>query len=221
MPAGQPIRVLLIDDHRTVLWGLSRLMETARPQIEVVGTATTQQEALTAVNKHLPHVVLLDMDLGGESGLDLLPQLVAQAAVIVLTGIRNVAIRERAIVAGARGFLHKSEPAAVILKAIACVHAGEPWLDRGTMGRLLDTLSPKGRQAVRPLSPLTTAERKVVDAIVRQKNAPNKVIAAGLCISEHTLRNHLTSVYSKLGVRGRVDLVLGAMARQLAELPSE
>jgi DNA-binding NarL/FixJ family response regulator len=111
----------------------------------------------------------------------------------------------------------------VILKAIVHVHAGEPWLDRGTMGRLLQTMSStrqQGTQAESLQSSLTPAERKVVAAVVRHKSAPNKVVAAGLHISEHTLRNHLSSIYGKLGVKGRVDLVLHAMEHRLGKLPS-
>jgi DNA-binding NarL/FixJ family response regulator len=223
MACAQPIKVLLVDDHRVLLWGLSKLIETARPQIELADLATCKSEALAAMQKHQPDVVLLDLDLGGESGLDLIPQLAGQAAVIILTGLRDSASRERAVVAGARGVVHKSEPAAVILKAIVHVHAGEPWLDRGTMGRLLQTMSStrqQGTQAESLQSSLTPAERKVVAAVVRHKSAPNKVVAAGLHISEHTLRNHLSSIYGKLGVKGRVDLVLHAMEHRLGKLPS-
>ena len=86
----------------------------------------------------------------------------------------------------------------MILKAIARVHAGEPWLDRGSLGKLLDVLGRQAADAETPAhSTLTAAERKVV-AVVRHKGSPNKVIAASLHLSEHTLRNHLASIYSKL-----------------------
>jgi DNA-binding NarL/FixJ family response regulator len=221
MPCAQPIKVLLVDDHRLVLWGLSKLIETAQPQIEIADVATCRGEALAAMQKHKPHVVLLDLDLGGESGLDLVPQLAGQAAVIILTGLRDAASRERAMLSGARGVVHKSEPAAVILKAIVHVHAGEPWVDRSTMGKLLQTMSStrqQGAQAESLQSSLTTAERKVVAAVVRHKSAPNKVVAAGLHISEHTLRNHLSAIYGKLGVNRRLDLILHTMEHQLGNL---
>lgn len=213
--AAQPIKVLLVDDHRSVLWGLAKLVESARPQLELVDLATCHSEALAALEKHRPHVVLVDLDLGGESGLDLVPRLATHAAVLILTGLRDPAAWERAVIAGARGVIHKSERAEVILKAIDRVHAGEPWLERAALGRVLQSLAR--RQSEPPAhDALTPAERKVVAAVVRQRSAPNKLIAASLHLSEHTLRNHLASIYGKLGIKRRVDLVLHAMEHRLA-----
>ncbi|HET7239076.1 MAG TPA: response regulator transcription factor, partial [Terrimicrobiaceae bacterium] len=109
---------MLVDDHRCVLWGLAKLIESARPQLELVDIATCHSEAFAAMQKHRPHVVLLDLDLGGESGFDLVPQLASQAAVLILTGLRDPAAQERAVVAGARGVIYKTESAELILKAI-------------------------------------------------------------------------------------------------------
>ena len=214
--ATQPIRVVLVDDHRSVLWGLTKLIESARPVLELVDVATCHSEALAAMEKHRPHVVLLDLDLGSESGFDLVPQLASQAAVLILTGLRDPAAREHAVLAGARGVIHKSEPAEVILKAIERVHAGEPWLDRTAMGRVLQSLSRRQSEQA-PHDTLTAAERKVVAAVVRQRSAPNKVIAAALHLSEHTVRNHLASIYGKLEISKRLDLVLYAMEHGLVQ----
>ena len=106
----QPIRVLLVDDHRSVLWGLTKLIESAHPQLELVDVATCHSEALAAMEQNRPHVVLLDLDLGSESGFDLVPQLASQAAVLILTGFATLP-PEHAVLAGARGVIHKSEPA--------------------------------------------------------------------------------------------------------------
>ena len=72
--ATEPIGVLVVDHHRCLLWGLARLIESARPRLELAGLATCHSEALSAMEKHRPNVVLLDLDLGSESGFDLLPQ---------------------------------------------------------------------------------------------------------------------------------------------------
>jgi two-component system nitrate/nitrite response regulator NarL len=214
----QPIRVLLVDDHRSVLWGLGKLIEAARPQLELAESATCRREALAALDRRCPDIVLLDLDLGGECGIDLVPQLRARAGVqvIILTGLRDRETCDRAVLAGARGMVHKTESAEVVLKAIVRVHAGELWLDRATVGKLFH--APQNPQADRPLDgqhALTPAERRIVAAVVRHKGAPNKVIADALHLSEHTLRNHLASIYSKLDVHNRLDLVLYAMEHGL------
>ena len=200
------IRVLIVDDHRSVLWGLAKLVESARPEMEVIDAVTTGEEALAALARHHPDVVLLDLDLGSESGLQLLPLMREHVAVIVLTASREVS-SEDLVLNGARGVIHKSEPADVILKAIRRVHAGDTWVDRSTMSRALKAL--RGRKASSSES-LTPAERRVVSAVLEHSSAPNKVIAASLHISEHTLRNHLAKIYSKLDIRRRIDLVLHA-----------
>lgn len=223
IPASSPIRVLVIDDHRSVLWGLGKLIESARPRMQLADTATCRREAMAAMAQHHPDVVLLDLDLGDEEGLELLPALRDDAAVVILTGSRDALTRERAVMQGARGVIHKAEPAEVILKAIVRVHAGETWVDRGTMGRLLNTLATQ-RRAAPPArvgyDTLSPAERKVLGAVLRKKGAPNKVIAASLNLSEHTLRNHLSAVYDKLGIHRRVELVLYAIEHKLDRLPA-
>ena len=72
---SEPIRVFLIDDHRSILWGLERLIESGRPAMRVVGSATSCNEAVGALDKALPDVILLDLDLGTESGMDAIPKL--------------------------------------------------------------------------------------------------------------------------------------------------
>lgn len=213
-----PIRVLLVDDHRSVLWGLGKLIESARPQAQLARCATCGAEALAAIDEETPDIVLLDLDLGGESGIELLPKLRAREGVkvIVLTGLRDPATRERAVLAGARGFVQKTEPADTILKAIVHVHAGELWLDRATIGKLFDAKAPAAECSRASGRVLTPAERRIIPAVVRYKGAPNKVIADALHLSEHTLRNHLASIYAKLDVHSRLDLVLYAMEHGLA-----
>lgn len=84
------IRVLLVDDHRTVLWGLGKLIDSAKPRMHVVGTAVSADEALALAVAERPDVVLLDLDLGGSSGLEILSDLLGRcdAKVLILTGAR-------------------------------------------------------------------------------------------------------------------------------------
>jgi DNA-binding NarL/FixJ family response regulator len=110
----------------------------------------------------------------------------------------------------------------VILSAVQRVHAGELWIDRGTTARVFSSLARTHADGVRDCARsdvLTRRERWIVASVVRHKGAPNKVIADDLHISGHTLRNHLASIYSKLGVHRRLDLVLYAIERGLAQQP--
>src|SRR3954466_4343112 len=132
MPIDPAIRVFLIDDHRTILWGLEKLIESAKPAMRVVGSATSYGEALKVLDKASPDVILLDLDLGEESGLDAIPKLIAasKARILILTGLREESVHPSAVLAGARGVIEKEARAESILAAIAKVHEGEVWLDR-------------------------------------------------------------------------------------------
>src|SRR5213075_3130595 len=107
---SEPIRVFLIDDHRSILWGLERLIESGRPAMRVVGSSTGCSEALSILDEARPDVILLDLDLGAESGLDAIPRLLAatSAKILILTGVRDESVRQEAIIAGARGVVEKA-----------------------------------------------------------------------------------------------------------------
>lgn len=213
-----PISVMLVDDHKSVLWGLEKLIDGEKPRMRVVDSATCSREALSGVQKHRPDVILLDLDLGGESGMSLISKLRAfgNTKVVILTGMKNAEMREQAVMEGAAGVVLKTEPAQVILNAIERVHGGELWLDRGTTARVFASLSRRQGSAAAPADGgLTGSERRVVASVVRYKGAPNKVIADALHISGHTLRNHLASIYGKLGIHRRLELVLYAMEHGL------
>lgn len=220
--AGGSIGVLLVDDHWSVLWGLNKLIDSAQPRMQVVGTATSGDEALAAARRYRPDVVLLDLDLGETNGLDLLPGLVRDfdAKVLIVTAMRDPELRERAVLQGASGVVNKAEPAEVILKAIEHVSRGELWLDRTTTAKVIAAMSGHGKQKQddaedSAIAALTQKEREIIVAVVKHKGAPLKVIADALCLSSHTVRNHLAAIYSKLGVHSRLDLFMYATERGL------
>ena len=116
-----PIGVLVIDDQRAVREGLARLIACAQIPLRCVCTAATGAEALSAVALLHPEVVVLDVDLGGEDGLMLLPQLSLTASVLVLTSHGDDATRARATRLGARAFIEKHQPAAELLGSIVAM----------------------------------------------------------------------------------------------------
>lgn len=212
-----PIKIMLIDDHRSVLWGLEKLIDSEKPKMEVIGTATNAAEALTLLATISPDVILTDLDLNGESVVSTIPSLLlkSKAKVLVLTGSRDLELRDSAMLAGARGIVEKGDTAETILKAIDMIHRGEIWIDRSTTSRIFNELSRKKNAAAedpeyRKISSLTRKERLTAAEVANDAAANTKAIATRLCISENTLRNHLTSIYAKLEISSRLELFVYA-----------
>lgn len=207
-----PVRVLLLDSHCIVLFGLEKLINSQRPKMEVVGKFTTCSEALSQMERLSPDVILLALDLGIENGIDAIPRLIAasNAKVLIFTGLHDLVAYDRAMLAGARGIVEKKEAEETILRAIEKVHEGQLWLDNAGISRLIKFAHQKttknGNIDEKKLKTLTARERAVVATVTSHAGAPCKVIAATLNISERTLRNHLSAIYEKLGVTNRVGL---------------
>jgi DNA-binding NarL/FixJ family response regulator len=225
--AVQPIRILLIDDHVVMRMGLRMLLES-QPEFTVVGEATNRSEALAIAAREQPDIVLLDLDLDGSSGLDLLPELqevAGKARVILLTGVPASDEYVRAARMGVMGVVRKEQAAQVLMRAIEKVHAGETWLDRALVARVLSSLAetrPGTQKETNPdaarIARLTPRERQVVALIC--DGLYNQAIAARLSISEATVSHHLTSIYAKLGLANRFDLVVYAHRHGLTRRPS-
>ncbi len=224
--SAAPIRVFLIDDHRSILWGLERLIESGAPLMTVVGSAPNVTEALPHLAAANPDVILLDIDLGTENGIDGIPLLMARsmARILILTGARDKTVHDKAVLAGACGVVGKESLAETILTAIEKVHDGQVWLDRAATGRIFVEFSREGAsQAADPewtkISMLTVREREIVAVTAGNAGATAKTIAQILFISEHTLRNHLTSIYNKLDVANRLELYAYAQKYGLTKKP--
>ena len=205
------IRVMLVGGHRGVLRGLEKLINGEWPRMQVIAKATSCAAAMQSAQESKPDLVVLDLDLGPGNGCDIIPALIdgRGTRVLVLTGVRDGKLRESSILRGAWGVVHKEEPAEMLLKAIEKVHQGELWLDRATTGRVFVELSrPKGEAAFeeRRVASLTARERGIVEQILLDPGTDNKQLAEKLHIGEHTLRNHLSRIYDKLGVPNRREL---------------
>ena len=235
MTASDPartIRVLLTDDHALVLWGLRQLIDSAQPRMAVIGTATSARELMAHPALRDTDLVLLDLGLPDGDPVECIRRLTASGLkVLVLTGNLNVAQHMEAVKAGARGVVLKSHSTELLLRAIDRVHAGEVWVERALMAQLLGSITGAGAAAAAaPAAPampqdeqsqriasLTPKERQVVQALVQHRGAKSLVVAETLAMSEHTLRNHLTVIYSKLNVHGRLELYAFALEHGLAQ----
>jgi len=215
------IRILLVDDHKTMLWGLERLIQAEGPSFTLVGSASDGAEATALCASLHPDIVLLDLDLKGSSSIDFLPALVANGStrVVILSANRDQGTLAAAVKAGARGVVSKEAPTDEVLLAVRKVHGGELWLDQSLMQALLGQLvapAPKADPEAERIATLTARERDVIGMIVQGKGALNKELAERAFISERTLRNHLTTIYQKLDVANRLELYVYAIKHGLS-----
>ena len=221
---NKAIRIVLVDDHETMLWGLERMIN-AEPGMQVVGTAANPGHALERVAGLSPDIVLLDLDLGGSSSNEILPALVENGVTraLVLTGNRDPDVLLLAVRRGARGVLGKEASSELVLRAIRKVHQGELWLDQSMLTRVLGDLHgprplPRHDPEAARIASLTETERKIIGAML-DGGTSNKAIAQRIFIAEQTVRNHLTKIYHKLGVGGRLELYAYASKHQIGVAP--
>ena len=220
----RPIRILMIDDHAMLRAGLRMIIESHKGMV-VVGEAENRRESLAAIANETPDIILLDLDLGDENGLDLLPELIAtvpDARIILLTGLRDPEVQRRAILLGAMGLVSKQKAADTVIRAIEKVYAGEVWLDRAMIASILNdrvntSVAPDQNVEALRIAKLTEREREVIRLI--GEGIKNRQIAERMYISEATVRHHLTSIFAKLGVADRFELVIYAFQHGLAKLP--
>lgn len=207
-------RVLLISSHPIVLWGLEKLIDSQRPRMETVGKFAHCSEVFSQLEKLSPDVILLDRDHGIENGVDAITQLtgLSKAKIMVLTASHDPSAHVSAVLAGAKGVVEKEEGVETILRAIEKVYEDQLWLDRSSMGLLVIELSnrkvaEKRDPARQRVGILTDREREIVAVVTSHSGATGTVIAEMLHISESTLRKHLSSIYEKLGLNSRLELL--------------
>jgi DNA-binding NarL/FixJ family response regulator len=160
--------------------------------------------------------------LGEEDGLAFLPELREQvpgSRVLILTGVQNPDSHRSAIRLGAMGIVLKEHAADLLLKAIRKVYEGEVWIDRSMMGMMIQEFTKpiQTNPEDSKISALTTREREVITLV--GEGLKNKQIAERLFISETTVTHHLSSVFSKLEVSDRLELIIYAFRHGLAKMP--
>jgi DNA-binding NarL/FixJ family response regulator len=209
---AEVIRIVIVEDHGVVRAGLKMLIES-RSGLSVVGEAANGPDGLALVTSEQPDIVILDLDLGGQSSLDFLPQLALAAPaarVLILTGLTDPWLFREALCLGAAGLVLKDKAASDLLDAIEMVYAGHALLSGVTMTSLLAESSAKPRpsspDAAPSLSVLSPRERDVARLVC--DGLSNKEIARRLFISGTTVHHHLTSIFSKLGVPNRFALIV-------------
>jgi two-component system nitrate/nitrite response regulator NarL len=222
MNTDSRIRILLVESH-TLLRDALQALISGWPTTEVIAASGLRDEALLLVAESRPDVVVLDLGLG-EQGSDALPLLTDlrknghPARIIVLAGDSDTSRRVQAVLLGAAGVVRRDQDGIILRKAIEKVHAGEVWLERTLTARVLHELAGGSRaeepdpKATRIIS-LSKRERELVT--LASTGLSNRDIAQRLAISEATVRHHFTSIFDKLGVKNRIELVIFAYQQGL------
>ncbi len=225
------IRTVIADDHTLLREGLRALLG-AEADIDLVGEASDGPETLDMVESLKPDVLLLDTSMPSGEGVELMPELCERSPgtrAILLLGRPDEDMIVRALARGARGCVLKSAPAAQLVKAIRAVFNGEVWAGQRVVARVVDELARVGRRladlapalAIDPETdaPLSRREREIVTFVAR--GLSNKEIGAALCLSEKTVKSHLTHIFRKLRVDGRHQVAVHALRLDRRRLAAE
>jgi len=207
----ETIRVLVVEDHHVVRQGLVALLNVV-DGLEVVGEAADGVEAIAQFRKHQPDITLMDLRLPRMSGVDVIERIrmeTPQARVIVLTTYDGDEDIYRALQAGARAYLLKGMTSEELIATIRTVHAGKSHIPAAIAERLAERMGTEE---------LTPRESDVLEQIVHGKS--NKEIGTELEISEATVKTHINSLLSKLGVTDRTQAATAALQRGLVTLES-
>jgi DNA-binding NarL/FixJ family response regulator len=206
----EPLRILLADDHPVFRDGLRALLSSV-PDTEVVGEAATGEEAVARTLELQPEVVVMDLHMAELNGIEATRHIVQTSphvGVLVLTMIEDDDAVFAAMRAGARGYLVKGSQQAEILHAIRAVGVGEAVFGPAIARRLIDyfSSSPEGPQKAFPQ--LTAREREVLELIAQGES--NSAIARRLTLSQKTVRNHVSNIFTKLQVVDRAQAIVKA-----------
>lgn len=217
-----PIQITLIDDHPVFRIGMTALLNSL-PGIVVVAQADSAAAARALFDaEHATDVVLLDLDLGDGSGIDVARDLLARrpdCKILVVTMHEDDDAVVAAVRAGARGFLVKSSPPEAVERAVRAVAAGEMILSPAVAERAMSYLLGGHRAARVPFPELTTREREVLDLVAQ--GLDNATIAHRLAVSPKTVRNTLATVLAKLSLRDRAAAIVRARAEGLGGGPAD
>ena len=219
--ASDDIRISLVESHAIVRAGLRMLLE-CEDRIEVVSEASSTSETMSYIALRKPSIVLLDIGIEEERDLSALSTIVdevAPARVLVLTAVEDASIHLRAMERGASGIVMLKQAPEVLIRAVRAISSGESWIGQAISAAAIAKLSraralnERTDPEAEKIALLTAREREIVSIVAQGYNGAR--IAATLGISEATVRHHITSILSKLGLSNKLELAVYAFHNHL------
>lgn len=210
------ITLILADDHPIIVNGLKHVFN-GEPDFEVLDSCLNGEETLRKVRQLQPDILILDLRMPIMDGLTVLRELHKEklpTRVILLTGGIDEDQMMEAIRLGVRGVVLKEMAPQLLVTCVRKVHAGEQWLEKNSVRRVLEKMLRREAAAQEISKILTTREIEIVSLVAG--GLRNKAIADHLCVSEGTVKTHLHNIYEKLEVDGRLKLILYAREKGLA-----
>lgn len=209
----KPIRVILADDHAVVRKGIREFLEMGGG-VTVVAEAADGLEAISLIRDHRPDVAVLDIQMPGQSGIEVTRAIRAErlpVGVLILTAFDDPPYVKAVLQAGANGYVLKNAEAHEIVEAVRAVNEGQSVLSHTVARKLMTQLSePETPRPDADVEPLTDRELEVLR--LAAKGYTNKVIGAELSISDRTVQGHLAKIYAKLGASSRTEAVMRAVS---------
>jgi len=216
---GCQIRVVIADDHRLFREGLGRIL-AHEEDIEIVGEAADELQAIDLINDLKPDVLLLDISMPRMDCIDLIPPIRKESPKtkpLMLTFAKDEAMIFKALRAGAKGYLSRDASLSDLVKAIRAVHRGEMWVERKLIARFFEREAiaefQGGDQKGGTDKELTPREEEVLHCLA--KGWTNKEIGQDLFISEKTVKSHLSKIFRKLNVTRRLQAILHVIQQGL------
>ena len=221
MSDEKSVRVWLVCDFPLVAMGWKTLIAQSKGKLQLCGSISSVDDIAALREAEPADVILYDIDGNNPiSGIQAMSS-TFDIPVLVVSGSKDLEKTDSVIFAGASGLVDKREPTELLLKAIDKVTAGELWIDRSATVRILMSVARKKQtRSVEhdKIASLTRKERLTIEEVTRDFKATSKAIAARMNVSEHTLRNHLASIYSKLDVDDKTKALVRALRLGIVEI---
>ena len=218
------IRIVILDNHALVRAGMHRLIED-QAEMNVVGEAGSLSEGLDVISDLKPDIVLFEINLEARTIAEIVSRIMnasSETRLIFVTGTNNPLIIQQAVEDGVMGVVLKTQSPELLTKAIEKVNSGEVWLERSMIANVLSRLSQNNKSThvkteKDQINELGEREKQIINLI--GQGYKNRRISIQLGLSELTVRHYLTSIYSKLGVSDRLELLIFANCFGLVKPP--